>query len=225
MSKEGLLGFKAIAKTACGVTYQITYNTLFLLCRTCRLYSVLTKFNMKQLGKFTSALAAVTLMVFWLTYKSANTNVKALYFRKGSNAISYNICSLSGEGVKLDNIPRVQRALQRKSTKKRCHEPFSWSQYQSRLLHDRELPGVCDKSFDGEPFTEIEERWIDTINRRLAQDMKTSKPLSETQNCSRVRNHFSNGFYTTQKEAEFPIAYVITIDQSPHQVLEFLRAI
>ena len=123
------------------------------------------------------------------------------------------------------NIPLVQRVLQRKSTKKRCHEPFSWSQYQSRLLHDRELPGVCDKTFDGEPFTEIEERWIDTINRRLAQDMKTSKALSETQNCSRVRNHFSNGFYTTQKEAEFPIAYVITIDQSPHQVLEFLRAI
>ena len=180
---------------------------------------------MKQLGKFTSALAAVTLMVFWLTFKSANTNVKVLYFRKGSNTISYNICSLSGEGVKLDSLPLIQRVLKRKSTKKRCREPFSWSQYQSSLLHDRELPGVCDKSFDGEPFTEIEERWIDTINRLLAQDMKTSKALSETKNCSWVRNHFSNGYYTTQKEAEFPIAYVLTIDQSPHQVLEFLRAI
>ena len=87
-------------------------------------------------------------------------------------------------------------------------------------------PTLCKVSTDSletKQFTEIEERRIDMINRRM--HVKTSKPLSETQNCRRVRNHFSNGYYTTQKEADFPIAYVLTIDQSPHQVLEFLRAI
>ena len=46
-----------------------------------------------------------------------------------------------------------------------------------------------------------------------------------TGNCSEIREEFSNLFYVSEMEKEFPIAYILVVYTNPGQVLRFLKSI
>ena len=147
------------------------------------------------------------------------------------NRFAYNICSPScwegrRQSTEQSKLPLAHTALLQTAVSERVLQDRC-QQHPSRqmLLGDEELPGICDKLLLGEPLTADEDEWIDATNQMLALELNISKLLLDTQNCSWVRSQLAESTYVTQKEAEFPIAYAINIDESPHQVFEFLRAI
>ena len=49
--------------------------------------------------------------------------------------------------------------------------------------------------------------------------------LHKTDNCSWIREEFSNNYFVTDAERDFPIAYAININKFPHQIFRFLKVI
>ena len=82
---------------------------------------------------------------------------------------------------------------------------------------------VCEKLFTAVELTQEEEEWIDHQNKEKGDDVRTL--LHKTENCTWVREEFSNNYFVSSKEKAFPIAYAINMNLYPQQVLRFLKVI
>ena len=89
----------------------------------------------------------------------------------------------------------------------------------------RLLP-VCEKLFAGEELAEDEERWVlQTSTLQQGGESADMELLRHSMDCDWVRKEVDNGFFVSNEERRFPIAYAINLNQYPSQVLRFLRAI
>ena len=83
---------------------------------------------------------------------------------------------------------------------------------------------VCEKLFLGETLTEYEQDWVKKQNEAKSEDLVTF--LHKTDNCSWIREEFSNNnYFVTDAERDFPIAYAININKFPLQIFRFLKVI
>lgn len=99
----------------------------------------------------------------------------------------------------------------------------SWKTGLVTTLLPHRVPWMCNKLLLRKELTQRENKWIKETNSMWTEDIQTL--ISNTRNCSWVRGEFSNLYYTTDKERDFPIAYAMNIYHSAHQILRFLKAI
>ena len=83
-----------------------------------------------------------------------------------------------------------------------------------------EVPVNCSKvlSRDKEELERVKRAMSEWKNNISNPDM-----LKRVQNCSWLRDHFSNNLYNSKLEKDFPIAFTFVVYDSPQQVLRLLR--
>ena len=151
-----------------------------------------------------------------------------------NNRFSYNICKIphtKRREISLSMalpLAHIAMEIPQKPIKERhCHLPqggyTSWKKgLVTSLLPDR-VPWMCNKLFLGKDLKEKEKKWVDETNSMWTANI--SDLLQKTKSCSWVEKQFTNKFYITDKEWDFPVAYAMNIDRFPHQVLRFLKVI
>ena len=154
---------------------------------------------------------------------------------QSSNKFSYNICSLSTSQRRREgrgsSLPLAHRTWippgekQRRGGEDCDAAEDGWRSWRNRTAQDNKALQVCSKLFVGDNLNEDDEIFIKESNRNLSQTLSISDLVDNTNNCSWVSEEFSSNHYITQRERDFPIAYAININHSPHQVLRFLKAI
>ncbi len=78
----------------------------------------------------------------------------------------------------------------------------------------------CSRVISGDK--EEEER-IESLTARWKNDVSDRDVLLRVQNCSWLREYFTNNLYISKIEREFPIAFSFVVHDSPQQVLRLLR--
>ena len=159
------------------------------------------------------------------------------------NRFSYNICSVPTHHrqrafvddlqLKVGKLPLAHAVIPpaAKNIKhmQKCFYPKNGYQSWNNGLVTNLLPGrtpkMCKKLFMGEDLSNEEEEWIAESARIWRTRKSDDLLLSQSRNCTWIQQQFTNLFYVSSKELDFPIAYVININTNPHQILRFLKVI
>ena len=78
----------------------------------------------------------------------------------------------------------------------------------------------CSKVIFGD---EEEVERLKNVTTHWKNDVSDEDVLQRVQNCSWLRDHFSQNLYVSKMEREFPIAFTFVVYDSPQQVLRLLR--
>ena len=101
----------------------------------------------------------------------------------------------------------------------------SWTKGVVSLL-EPVVPRNCSLLFAGDK-QEIErvQAATNATGELLVYSQNKESILNDLNDCYYVKNEFSNNFYTSQEEIDFPLAFVFIVHDNPQQVVRLLKAI
>ena len=174
----------------------------------------------------------LTLVLVQWRLKVAEESEKTFRLRYSDNIYAatienYNACSPIQDKTAVADLPSAYTAFPIVHTEASHAQPQGGGclgKFKARN-HSELSPesAVCEKLFLGETLTEDDQDWVKSQNKAKPEDIAMF--LRKTDNCSWIREEFSNYYFVTDAERDFPIAYAININQFPQQVFRFLKVI
>ena len=168
---------------------------------------------------------ALALIAAWQVYVDSGKKAEAFNVESAANdqTVEYKVCTTGSNKSATSELPLAHKSSPSPAS-------FSAENYCSPRLPasmgSKQLLPVCEKLFAGEELTEDEERWIlQTSTLQQGGESADMELLRHSMDCDWVRKEVDNGFFVSDEERRFPIAYAINLNQYPSQVLRFLRAI
>jgi hypothetical protein len=139
---------------------------------------------------------------------------------------SYNVCSVGSASdlhPPLETLPAAYRSFPILQSTNTC----SFKPVFKEVFNSHMLMKACEKLFVDEQLTQEEENWMVKTNslRKGGDEVEDMRLLEMSTNCEWVKQEMDNGFFVSEEEKKFVIAYAINLNQYPRQVLRLLRTI